>query len=52
MKKKCSNCINWMPYIDNGQCDLDSHYCECDSTCDKHEYDYIGVMLKRYGRMK
>lgn|GEM_PF-5253957 len=51
MKKKCSNCTHWIPYIDNGQCNLDSHYCECDDKCEKHNYDYVGVLLKNYGKM-
>lgn len=50
MKKQCNTCKNWIPLIDNGQCDLDSHYCEDDDSCKNHKCDYVGVILKRYGR--
>lgn len=52
MIRSCNNCVNWIPLIDNGQCKLDSHYCEHDNKCDKHKFNYMNELLVKYGRSK
>lgn len=51
--KVCGRCIHWQPSLDNGQCNLDSHYCECDDEgCKNIKLSYIDEILMKYSRNK